>query len=450
VTAIPSVQYVQNGALSLAYQVVGQGRKDLVYLLFETPNVVGNWFIPEHARFMERLASFSRLVITDRRGMGCSDRLPPGQSPTLEELVDDLLVITEAAYARPATVLAGSESAFVALLAAATHPDRFDGLVLWAPSPSWRRSEDLPWERSDDEIESALGVIRRVTNLGSWAERFVRDALPSLAGDADAVSQVQALSALAGSAEAWYQEQRMFNAVDLRELLESIRTQTHVLSRPECAWTTPESVRYVADHLPNATLLELPGADGLPWIGQSDAVLDAIQEFMTGARHVAEPDRMLATVLFTDIVGSTEMAVAMGDRAWRTLLEQHHSAIRAALKEYRGREVDTAGDGFLATFDGPARAVECARAAIEATAALGIVIRAGCHTGEVELSGADVAGIAVHIGARIAALAGPSEILVSSTVRDLVAGSGLAFEDAGDHQLKGVPDLWHLFRVVAA
>src|SRR6185312_7383564 len=298
--------------------------------------------------------------------------------------------IMEAAYARPATVLAGSESAFVALLAAANHPDRFEGLVLWAPSPSWRRSEDLPWERSDDELQAALGVIRRVTNMGSWAERFVRDALPSLAGDADAVSQVQALSALAGSAEAWYQETRMFHAVDLRDLLASIRTQTLVLIRPECAWTTPESARYVADHLPNAALLELPGADGLPWIGQSDVVLDAIQEFMTGARHVAEPDRMLATVLFTDIVGSTEMAVALGDRAWRTLLEQHHSAIRASLRRYRGREIDTAGDGFFAIFDGPARAVECARAAVEATAALGVTIRAGCHTGEVELARGEV------------------------------------------------------------
>jgi class 3 adenylate cyclase len=440
---------VQSDGFSLAYQLTGSGPRDLVYLLFGTPNVVGNWFVPEHARFMDRLASFSRLVITDRRGMGCSDRLAPGQSPTLENLVDDLLVITETAYATPATVLAGEETAFVAMMAAATHPDRFDGLILWNPSPSWRKSEDLPWELSDDQIEAELGVIRRVTDLGSWAERFVRDRLPSLAGRADAVGMMQALSALAGSAEAWYQDQRLFYGVDLREMLGTIRTPAMILSRPDARGAEIESARFAAQRLPNARLVELPGADALPWVGDSDAVLAEIQEFMTGERRPTPPNRVLATVLFTDIVGSTEKAASLGDRDWRALLDRHDALIRAALGRFRGHEVDTAGDGFFATFDGPARAVECARAVAADVEALGISIRAGCHTGEVELVGSAVRGIAVHIGARVAALAGPSEVLVSSTVRDLVAGSGLTFEDAGDHQLKGVPDRWHLFRVVA-
>jgi class 3 adenylate cyclase len=446
-TAIPSVQYVQNGAFRLAYQVAGSGGKDLVYLLFETPNVVGNWFDPAHARFMERLASFSRLVITDRRGMGCSDRLLPGQSPTLEDLVDDLLVIVEAAYATPATLLAGSETAFIALLAAAAHPDRFNGLVLWEPSPSWRRSDDLPWEGSDDQIEAHLGVIRRVTNLRDWAERYVRDTLPSLVGDPEAVGRAEALSALAGSPEAWYHDQRMFYGVDLRELLPSIRTPTLILGRPRATSNKIDSARYLASHLPDASLIELPGADSLPWAGDADQVLDEIQEFVTGDRRTPEPDRVLATILFSDIVGSTEKAAALGDRAWRTLLERHHVLIRDCLGRHRGREVDTAGDGFFALFDGPARAVDCAREMTKAMGSLDLSIRVGCHTGEVQLVGDDVRGIAVHIGARVAALAEGDQILITSTVRDLVAGSGLAFEDAGEHVLKGVPERWRLYRV---
>jgi class 3 adenylate cyclase len=447
VTAIPSVRYVRSGEFSLAYQLTGSGPRDLVYLLFETPNVVGNWFVPEHARFMERLASFSRLVITDRRGMGCSDRLAPGQTTSLENLVDDLLVVTEATYATPATLFAGHESAFIAMMAAATHPDRFDGLILWNPSPCWRRSDDLPWEKSDDEIDAELGVIRRLSDVGDWAGRYVRDHLPSLAADPNAVGVIQAHSALAGSAEAWYQDVRLFSGVDLRDLLSGMSTQTLVLCRPDAGGNETKSARFTADHLPNATIVELPGADLLPWIGQADAVLLEIQQFMTGQRRSPEPDRMLATVLFTDIVGSTETAAALGDHEWHGLLERHDRTIRAGLDRYRGREISTAGDGFLAVFDGPARAVECARSLTTDVAALGIEIRAGCHTGEIEVVGSDIRGIAVHIGARVAALAGASEVLVSSTVRDLVAGSGLTFEDAGRHQLKGVPDPWQLFRV---
>ena len=447
-TAIPSVQYTKNDDLTLAYQVTGSGRKDLVYLLFEWPNVVGNWFVPEHARFMERLASFSRLVITDRRGMGCSDHLPLGVSPTLEGLVDDLIVVMETANASPATLFAGSETAFIALLAAATHPDRFEGLILWDASPSWRRSDELPWESSDDEVESSLGVIRRVTNLRHWAEVWTRDVLPSWSGDPERVAVSEALSALAGSAEAWYQDQSMFYDVDLRPLLPSIRVPTLILGRPN-AHGGIESSRFLADRLPDATLVELTGDDALPWVGDAEAVLDEIQEFMTGVREPPTLDRVLTTVLFTDIVGSTEKAAEIGDQAWRRLKEHHDEAIRSLLVRHKGREIDTTGDGFLATFDGPARAVTCAREIAESVRPLGIEVRTGCHTGEVEFAGTGVRGIAVHIGARVGALAGPSEVLVSQTVKDLVAGSELSFEDAGEHELKGVPDRWRLYRVVS-
>ena len=447
-TRIPSVQYTKNDDFTLAYQVTGLGPHDVIYLLFENVNVAANWLVPEHARFMERLASFSRLVITDRRGMGCSDRLAPGTSPALEQMVDDLLVLAEAANAWPATVFAGNESAFIALLAAATHPDRFTGLILWGATPSWMRSDDLPWEASADQIEAELGMIRRVTDIDRWAEVAIRDALPSWAGDPDKIALWGALSALSGSAEAWYQDMRMFNSIDLRDVVPAITTPTLLLGRRTRWGDHIESGRWLEDAMPNARFVELDGADKFPWVGDQDAVLEEIQEFLTGDRTPPQQDRVLATVMFTDIVGSTEKAAQIGDRAWRELVEKHDDIVRRLLIPHRGREIDTAGDGFLATFDGPARAVECAGEIATAIQALGISIRAGCHTGEVEPAGSGVRGIAVHIGARIAARAGPGEVLVSSTVRDLVAGSGLEFEDAGEHELKGVPDRWRLYRVV--
>jgi class 3 adenylate cyclase len=447
-TIIPAVQYAKSGEFTLAYQVTGTGPKDIIYLPVLTPNVVGNWFVPEHARFMERLASFSRLVITDRRGLGCSDRLPPGQAPTLEELVDDLLVVMESAYASPATVLAGDETAFIAMLAAATHPDRFNGLILWGATPSWRRSDDLPWEASDDALEADLGVIRRVTNLRVWAEASARDAVPSWAADPEKVAVWEAMSALAGTAEAWYQDQLMFTGIDLRGLLPSIHVPTLLLTRANANLFHIESARFLAERLPEARLVELDGPDSIPWVGDADAVLVEIEEFMTGMRRAPDASRALATVLFTDIVDSTRRAAELGDAEWHHLIEQHHERVRGELAEHGGVEVDTAGDGFLATFDGPARAVRCACAISERVREVGLEIRAGVHTGEVERAGKEVRGIAVHIGARVGALAHANEVLATSTVKDLTAGSGLTFEDAGEHELKGVPDRWHLYRVV--
>lgn len=447
---IPSVEYAKSGAFNLAYQALGGGLKNLVYLPFEIPNLVGNWFIPEHATFMERLASFSRLVISERRGLGCSDRIPPGQSPTLEDHVDDVLEVMNASYANPATLLAGHETAFIAMLAAAAHPDRFAALILWSPSPSWRRSDDLPWEASDDEIEASLGAVQKVAGR-TWAERYIRTSLPSWAGSPEKVALLDGLNALGGTSDVWYQDQRTFFGVDLRDLVSTIRAPTLLLARPESTRYPIESVRYLADHLPNARLVEFQGADALPWVGGADAVLEEVEAFVLGSdRSAPDSKRSLATVLFTDIVDSTVHAARLGDSAWGDLLHRHNAIVREELARFGGVEIATTGDGFFATFDGPARAVFSARAIAARMTELGIAIRAGAHTGEIERVGAERHGMAVHIGARVAALAGASEVLVTSTVKDLTAGSGLAFVDAGEHTLKGVPDAWHLYRLLEA
>ena len=449
-TAIPSIQYVKSGDFTLAYQVLGDGPTDLIYLPNETQNIAANWFVPEHAAFMEGLASFSRLVTLDRRGLGCSDRLPPGQAPTLEEHVDDLILVMEAAYASPATIFAGVETAFIALLAAAANPDRFGSLVLWSPSPSWRRSDDLPWERSDDAIESTLNTIRRVTNLRAWAERNTRDFLPSWSTDTEKIAVIEALSALAGSAEAWYQDQLPFYGVDLRELLPSIQVPVLVLVRTGTGRRLNiESARFLAERLTEGRLVEFPGNDCLPWVGDAGAILSEIEEFVTGTRNPPAATRVLATILFTDIVDSTKKASELGDDRWKAVLAEHDGITRREVERANGRFIQSTGDGLLATFDGPARAVRCAQAISDAVTSIGLTIRSGCHSGEIELDGDNIRGLAVHIGARVAAMAHSREILVSQTVKDLVAGSGINFEEAGEHELKGVPDRWHLYRVVS-
>jgi len=445
---IPSVAYAKSGDLAIAYQVVGSGVKNLVYLPFEVPNLVGNWLIAEHSSFMERLALSSRLIIAERRGLGCSDRMPQGQSPTLEEHARDLIEVMNATYATPATLLAGHETAFIAMLAAAAHPDRFEALILWGATPSWRRSDDLPWEASDDEIQASLGALRSVPNR-TWAERYVRTSLPSWAGSPENVALLGAVNALCGTTETWYQDQLPFFGVDLRDLLASVRAPTLLLARPASRRYPVEGARYLAEHLPNARLVELHGADALPWAGDSGAVLDEIEGFLLSADQAA-PDarRSLATVLFTDIVDSTKRAAELGDARWAELLQRHNAVVREELVRFGGLEINTTGDGFFATFDGPARAVHSAQSMAARMRDLGISIRAGVHTGEIERAGNDRHGMAVHIGARVGAVAGASEVLVTSTVKDLTAGSGLSFADAGEHTLKGVPDTWHLYRLV--
>jgi class 3 adenylate cyclase len=364
-------------------------------------------------------------------------------------LVDDLLAVVEAAQGEPPALFSNDEG-FISLLAAAAHPDRFRALVLYGASPSYVQSEEVPWQWSEDRWEAFLGQLRRSPSLREWTEQWMRRQFPSLRGDHVAFEWLVDMSHLTCTQNAWVTSLGQMSKVDLRSVLPSIRMPTLVLHRTEDPGEPVESGRYLAEHIAGARLVELPGRDAQPWLGDPEAVLAEIEEFLVGVRTPPEPTRALATVLFTDIVGSTERAAALGDRAWSIELEGHRERVRRAIMGHRGREIDNAGDGFLATFDGPARAVTCASEIIATERSHGLDVRAGLHAGEVELDASAVQGIAVHIGARVASLAAPTEILVSSTVRDLTVGSGIVYEDRGERELKGVPDRWRLFAVVEA
>ncbi len=444
----PETLFVWNGEFAIAYQVIGDGAIDLVYMPAYMSNMEFQWLVPPYRRFLERLSSFCRLIVMDARGVGCSDRLRPGESSTLEEHVEDLLAVMGASASSSAVLFGSQESAFVAMLAAATHPDLFDSMILFSATPAWVRSDELPMEWSEDRWEAEIAIASRAATTRRQAQQYVRSALPSLAGDDEFVDMIEAFICVTTPPGAGAGEMRRFSRTDLRAIVPSIRTPTLVLHRPAENVTSIESARWLADHLPEVRFVEVPGRDAHPWGEDADALLDVIEEFLTGERRAPEPTRNVATVLFTDIVDSTMRASELGDAAWKDLHGAHHELVRLALREHRGREVDSAGDGVFAVFDGPARAVSCAGSLIERVRELGVEIRAGVHTGEVDTDGMKVVGIAVHIGARVCALASSGEVLVTSTVRDLVAGSALQFEDRGLHELKGVPDPWQLFAAV--
>ncbi|HET9672653.1 MAG TPA: adenylate/guanylate cyclase domain-containing protein [Actinomycetota bacterium] len=443
----PELRYAMNGPWRLAYHVLGDG-PDLMYLPGWVSNVEGNWLAPDHARFLEGLASFARTIVVDRRGVGCSDRYPPGETCTLEECVEDLRLVARAANSSRAAMFAVQEGGFYALMAAATHPQRFTKLILFGAAHTWQQTSETPWGWSDEDFEDMEAAFGGPA-LTDVAEAYIRNALPSYAGDPAAIRRMAMLLALTESPGSGIAESVMTRQINLRDLLPTIVVPTLVLHRTEDPIESVESGRYLAEHIPGATLVELPGRDTLPWVGESEAVIEEIRRFLLGEDATvtrAPSSRSLATVLFTDVVGSTEHVAKLGDVGYRQMLERHHRAIRAELRRHRGIEVDTAGDGFFATFDGPARAIECALAICEVVRPLGIEVRAGVHTGEVETIDGKVGGLGVHIGSRVSAAAGPSEVLVSSTVKDLVAGSGLVLEDAGEHELKGVPERWRLYR----
>jgi pimeloyl-ACP methyl ester carboxylesterase len=440
---IPETHYAKTpDGVHIAYQAVGDGPIDLVLVPGLFSQVEHHWEEPSFARFMHRLASFSRLIVIDARGTGLSDRAP--ELPPMEEQMDDVLSVLDAVGSRSAAFFGLSQAGPMAILFAASHPERTRALVLYATYAKVRKQDDYPWGRSAEWLEDYDRQIDQQWGSGL----FLPQVAPSRVEDESFRrwwGRLERLSYGPGNALAYF---RMNAQIDVRSILPTIRVPTLVLQRREDVYRNAGHAHYLAAHIPDAKLVEFPGIDHLPYVGDSDAILDEVQEFLTGVRPAPEHDRVLATVMFTDIVGSTGRASSLGDRAWRELLERHHGLVRLELGRFRGREIDHAGDGFLATFDGPARAIRCAQAIVEAVRAIGLEIRAGCHTGEIELVGGDIRGIAVHIGARVAAQAGPSDVLVSSTVKDLTAGSGLVFEDAGEHELKGVTDRWHLYRVV--
>lgn len=439
-TAPPETRYAKSGDLYIAYQVLGEGPLDLVYVAEFWHSIEAQWEEPGFERFLRRLASFSRLICFDQRGTGVSDPVALSELPTLEEWMDDVWAVMDAVGSSRAALLGSGGGGLMSMVFSATFPERTHSLVLLHPYARLTKTADYPWGTSPEFEDRVMWEMQHGWGRGVLLET----AGPSVAADSAFRawwSRYQRLGCSPGTVLAM---RRMLEQVDVRHVLPSIRVPTLVVQRAQNRWVEAAHGRYIAERIPGAKLVELPGLDYFPFVGDSAPILDEIEEFLTGDRRAAEQDRLLATVLFTDIVGSTERAAELGDRRWRELLEEHHALVRAELERFRGREIETAGDGFLAIFDGPARAVRCAQRIRDAIRSIGVEIRAGLHTGEVELTAEGVRGIAVHIGARVSALAGPGEVLVSGTVKDLVAGSGLEFEDRGTHALKGVPGEWQV------
>jgi pimeloyl-ACP methyl ester carboxylesterase len=437
----PETRYAKSGDVHIAYQVVGETGPNLVLVPGWISHVEYFWEEPRFAAFLRRLASFSRLILLDRRGTGLSDRM--SGLPSLEEQMDDVRAVMDAAGAARAALFGVSEGGPMCIAFAATWPERTAALLLCGTFARLTRAPHYPIGVPPETLDEFLDVVSGAWDTGVSADTFT----PSVADDESFRRSWGRLERFAVSPAGIRALLRMQYGTDVRHILPIVRVPTVVLHRQGDQATRIEGGRYIADRIPGARFIELPGVDHVPWIGDSESLIGEIEEFITGVRHPPERDRLLATVLFTDIVGSTERAATLGDRAWRTLLDTHHGIVRRELERHRGREVRTVGDGFLATFDGPARAIRCACAIRDGVRSLAIEIRAGLHTGECELMGDDVGGIAVHIGARVAASAAPSEVLVSSTVKDLVAGSGLRFVDRGVHSLHGVPEEWRLFAV---
>jgi class 3 adenylate cyclase len=429
---MPDTRYAQSAGVNIAYQVVGDGPVDVVYVPGWVSHVELAWELPELAAGFERLASFSRLILFDKRGTGMSDPVPADQLPTLEQRMDDVRVVMDAVHCEKAAIFGASEGGNMSMVFAATYPERTIALCTFGSTAKRIWSPDYPWAPTREKRLEAFAETERywTTGLG-WI-----DMAPSLdpAGLAE-LARYYRRCASPGAAVALL---KMNTDVDVRDVLPTIRVPSVVMHRTADRDANVEEGRFIAAHIPGARFVEFPGADHSWWTQGRDAILDEIEELVTGARPVPQPNRVLATVLVTDIVGSTERARALGDRGWADLLLRHRAAVRRELERFRGREIDTAGDGFLVAFDGPARAIRCAVAIRRAMHSLGVELRTGIHTGECELLGEKIAGIAVHTSARISALAAPNEVLVSATVRDLVSGSGIVFEDRGEHQLKGV------------
>ena len=437
----PETMYAKSGDHFLAYQLVGEGGRDLVAITEMVSHCEHRWEEPRLARSLQRLASFGRLILFDRRGTGLSDPVPVDRLPTLEERADDLAAVIDATGAERPVLLGFSEGGLDAMFFAATRPNRVSSLVLYGAFARFFATDDYPFGYDRHLYKEFVdGVVE------AWGTGRLLEAIsPSMVGDERLRTWwagYERLAASPGVAEALL---RLAFDVDVREVLPLISSPTLILHRRDDVFSSIGHARYLADHIPGAELVELPGNDHPFFLGDADAVVDAIEEFVTGSAPKPHRDRVLATALFVDIVGSTDRAVELGDRGWRDLLESHHALIRRQLDRFGGQEIDTAGDGLFAAFDGPARAVGCACAIRDATRALGIEVRSGVHTGECEMIDGKLGGLAVHVAARVAACAQPSEVLVSRTINDLVAGSGIRLSDRGTHTLKGIPDAWQLY-----
>jgi pimeloyl-ACP methyl ester carboxylesterase/class 3 adenylate cyclase len=445
---VPTTRYAKTAdGVHIAYQVMGDGPVDMVFVMGWVTNLEATWEHPGYASLLRDLARFSRLIMFDKRGVGLSDRVPEERLPGLEIRMDDVRAVMDAVGSERAVIFGVSEGGPMSILFAATYPERTIALILYgtvadftARRPGYKDDPAVYLERTDE----AWGSIE-------FARSEIRDwAAPGHETDEQLVGWLASYMRKAASPGAAVALERMNREINATHALPSIHVPTLVVAKTHDLDFDIEQVREMAAGITGARLVELPGVEHFPWVGDREAIIDEVERFVVELGEVeAEFDRALASVLFTDVVASTERAAALGDRGWKELIEEHHRRVRGQLARYRGVEIDTAGDGFFATFDGPARAVRCARSIVESVAPLGIEVRVGVHTGEVQTIDGKVGGMAVVIGARVGALASASEVLVSQTVKDLVAGSGLTLEDAGEHDLKGVPDRWRLYRVVS-
>jgi pimeloyl-ACP methyl ester carboxylesterase len=433
----PDTRYAKSGDVSIAYQVLGKGNLDLVYVPGFVSNLDRYWENPIWVDFFSRITGFSRLILFDKRGTGLSDRI--AGVPDLEVRMDDVRAVMDAVGSERAALFGQSEGGAMSMLFAATYPERTRALILFGTY-----AHHATWVLSGERLQAFLDLIERGWGTGGTVEFFV----PSKASDDNFRRHWAGWERAGASPAAAIALTRMNTEIDVRAILPTIRVPTLIMHRTGDPRCNVEAGRYLGKHIPGAKYVELSGNDH-GFLEIADRVADEIEEFLTGTRSEVEIDRVLATVMFSDIVDSTKRAAELGDRQWRALLDRHDAAVRQQIGRFRGREVKQLGDGFLATFDGPARAVRCAAAINGAVQPLGIAVRTGLHTGEIELAENDIGGIAVHTAARIVAMAAPRETLVSSTVHDLVAGSGLRFADRGRHALRGLPARMHLYSVLA-
>ena len=439
----PQTQYVRMSEADVAFQVFGDGPLDLLYFHGLGSHFEHFWDLPVYAQLLRRLADFSRVIVFDRRGTGGSDGVPLAAIPTWEEWAEDVGAVLDAAGSNRAAIVAAGDAGPIAILFAAMHPGRVSALVLFNSSPRYLIADDYPVGMTPENVDAFIERVRTTWGTPEW----VQTSNPDMGSDAEfsrCLARMFRSAATPGTAAVQFDY--ILRSLDVREALPLLRVPTLVLHVQGTPRPPKEQGRYLAEHITGAKLVELAGRD-FAMVAHSEATLDEIAEFLTGERPQVEIERILTTILFTDIVGSTERALSLGDQRWRSLLDEHDRCIRSELRRYRGKEIQTTGDGFLASFDGPARAIRCARALGDATSKLGIDLHMGLHTGECEVRGDDLGGLAIHIAARLCALAVAGEVLVSGTVKDLVVGSGIEFSERGDHQLKGFPGTWKLFSV---
>jgi pimeloyl-ACP methyl ester carboxylesterase len=442
----PQTRFAVSGDVNIAYQVIGEGPIDLVFVMGWVSNIDEFWTEPSFAYFLERLARFSRLIVFDKRGTGLSDRVDEHNLPTLEIRMDDVRAVMDACGSKRAALFGISEGGPMCALFAATYPERTAALMTYGTYVRSTPAPDYPWARTEEEWAARFEVLGK-----QWGRvpEGIEARMPSKVNDERYREWWMRYLVRSVTPKTVVALSRMNAQIDVRAALPVIRAPTLIMHRTGDRAFPAAGSRYMAERVPGARFVEFAGEDHLPWTQDVEPVLAEIEAFLTGSRPVEEADRVLATVMFADIVDSTQRAASIGDRAWTNELQQFYGIARRQLERYRGREIDTAGDGYFATFDGPARAVRCAQTIAKEVSQLGLTVRAGLHTGEVEVVGDKIGGIAVHIGARVASHAGPGEVVVSNTVKDLVAGSGLQFEDRGVRPLKGVPGEWRLYLAAA-